>query len=202
MIIETGFEQLSDEWFAAKAGIPSASHFSEIITPNGDPSKSQTPYMYRLAGEYIAGGAESYVSYDMKRGIELEPEAVKFFEYIHDVELEPVALCYFDERKDRLCSPDRLGLEIKCPKMQTHVGYLIKGVLPYIYLPQVQGSMYITGYDYWWFMSYYPGLPPFEIKVKRDERFISALAKELDGFVIKLAMTITKVKEVSDVTEI
>ena len=194
MIIETGFEQLSDEWFTAKAGTPSASHFSEIVSSNGELSKSATKYMYRLVGEYIVGREDSYMSYDMKRGIELEPEAVSFFEFTHDVELEKVALCYYDERKDRLCSPDRMGLEIKCPKMETHIGYLDKGVMPYIYIPQVQGSMYITGYDHWWFMSYYPGLPSLEIKVKRDEKFISRLSKELDGFIIKLAMTIKKIR--------
>lgn len=195
MIIENSFEQLCDEWFVAKAGVPSASHFDDIVTPKGEPSASAVKYMYRLAGEHIAGRADSYMSYDMKRGIELEPEAVRFFEFTHDVELEKVALCYYDERRDRLCSPDRLGLEIKCPKMETHIGYLLKGVFPRIYIPQVQGSMYITGYDHWWFMSYYPGLPPLEIKVKRDEKFISALAKELDNFIIKLTMTIKKLKE-------
>jgi len=195
MIIETGFDQLTDEWFEAKAGIPSSSHFDEIITPGGEPSISATQYMHRLAGEYIVGRADSYMSYDMKRGIELEPKAVKFFEFTHGVELEQVALCYHDERKDRLCSPDRMGLEIKCPKMHTHVNYLLKGTVPRIYWPQVQGSMYITGYDYWWFMSFYPGLPPLEIKMKRDERFISALAKALDEFVIKLALCIRRIKE-------
>ena len=195
MIIETGFEQLSDEWFAAKAGIPSASHFDKIITTKGESSDSAIQYMHKLAGEYIIGKADTYMSYDMKRGIELEPEAVKFFEYTHGVQLEKVALCYYDERKDRLCSPDRMGFEAKCPKMHTHVGYLMAGVLPYKYFQQVHGSMYITGFSLWWFMSFYPGLPPFEIKVKRNEKFISALAKELDKFIDELVRTIRKLRE-------
>ena len=199
MIIETGFKQNSEEWFDAKAGVPSSSHFSDIITTKGAPSKSAEKYMHKLAGEYIAGISQNeYMSWDMQRGLEVEPEAAKFFEYTHDVKLYYPAVCYLDERKDRLCSPDGLmpemGLEIKCPKMATHVGYLMAGVLPYQYFQQVHGSMYITGYNHWWFMSYYPGLPSFEIKVKRNETFISALASELDKFIDNLVSTINKVR--------
>jgi len=195
MIIENSFNQLDPEWFKAKAGIPSASRFNEIIKPTGGASDQSQNYMYRLAGEYLIGCADSYMSYDMKRGIELEPEAVAFFEFTHGVELEKVALCYYDERKDRICSPDRIGLEIKCPKMHTHIDYLMKKKLPLIYKPQVQGCMYVTGFDYWWFMSYYPGLPPLEIKVRRDENFISELHERLEGFIIDLSITIRRLKE-------
>jgi len=199
MIVETGFEQNSDAWFDAKAGVPSSSRFADIITTKGEPSISTDGYMYKLAGEYIAGiDRNNYMSWDMKRGLEIQPRAERFFEFTHGVKLEHPAMCYLDERKDRLCSPDGLmpeiGLEIKCPKMKTHVGYFIDKALPYKYFQQVHGSMYITGFKYWWFMSYYPGLPPFEIKVKRNEKFISALAKELDKFVDKLVMTIRKIK--------
>ena len=200
MIIETGFEQNTDAWFDAKAGVPSSSHYDEIVTTKGEPSKSAEAYMHKLAGEHIVGiDQDGYMSWDMKRGLEMQPKAERFFEYTHDVKLEHPAMCYLDERKDRLCSPDGLmpeiGLEIKCPKMHTHVGYLMAGVLPYKYFQQVHGSMYITGYSHWWFMSFYPDLPPFEIKVRRNEKFISALAKELDKFIDELVKTIRRLKE-------
>lgn len=196
MIVENSFKQLSDKWLEAKAGIPSASSFAEIITTKGESSKQAEKYMYKLAGETILGRAsETYSNWNMQRGIELEPEAIERFEFVHRTKTERVALCYFDERKDRLCSPDGMGLEVKCPLMETHIGYLMANKLPTAYFQQVHGSMYITGYDYWWFMSYCPGLPAFEIKVQRDEKFISALAKEIDSFVIKLAMTIKRLKE-------
>ena len=199
MIVETGFEQNSNQWFDAKAGIPSSSHFNEIVTTKGMLSKSVEGYMHKLAGEYIAGiNQDEFMSWDMKRGLEIQPKAERFFEFTHGLKLDHPAMCYLDERKDRLCSPDGLmpeiGLEIKCPNMKTHVGYLMAGVLPYKYFQQIHGSMYISGFKYWWFMSFYPGLPPFEIKVKRDEKFISVLAKELDNFVPKLAAMIRKLK--------
>lgn len=200
MIIETGFEQNTDEWLKAKAGVPSSSHFFEIITTKGEPSKSAEGYMDKLAGEYVAGiDIDDFMSRDMKRGLAIQPKAEAFFEFTHGVKLEHPAMCYLDERKDRLCSPDGLmpeiGLEIKCPKMKTHVGYIRKNELPYAYFQQVHGSMYITGFKEWWFMSFYPGLPPFELKVKRNEKFISALAKELDLFVDRLIGVIKILKE-------
>ena len=195
MIVENSFIQRSEAWFIAKAGIPSASSFDKIITTGGQPSEQIEKYMFKLAGETILGRAsETYSNWNMKRGIELEPEAIERFEFVHRTEIERVALCYFDERRDRLCSPDGMGLEVKCPLMETHIGYLMANKLPTAYFQQVHGSMYITGFKHWWFLSYYPGLPAFEIRVKRDEKFISALAKEIDSFVIKLAMTIRKIK--------
>lgn len=200
MIIETSFEQLSDKWYQAKAGIPSASSFDKIVTTIGAPSKQAVKYMYRLAGETLTGMAsETYNNWAMERGIELEAEAIEFFELVHDTKVERVAMCYHDERKDRSCSPDGLmfeeGLEVKCPIMSTHIEYLIAGKLPTTYFQQVQGSMYITGFNHWWFLSYYPGLPPFMTRVERNEGFITALAKELDSFVMKLALTIRRIKE-------
>jgi len=199
MIVETRFEQNTDEWFDAKAGVPSSSHYDEILTTKCVPSKSADGYRYKLAGEYFLGiDHDEFFNRDMKRGIELQPKAESTFEFKHGVKLDHPAMCYLDERKDRLCSPDGLmpetGLEIKCPKRKTHIKYLIEGVLPYSYFQQVHGSMYITGFKEWWFMSYYPGLPSFELKVKRNEKFISALATELDKFIDNLISTIRKIK--------
>jgi hypothetical protein len=75
------------------------------------------------------------------------------------------------------CSPDGLfmiddvihGLEIKCPSVDTHVDYLLDGVLPAKYRPQVHFSMAITGIKTWFFMSYFPGLRPLIMPVPWDD---------------------------------
>lgn len=180
-------EQGSDEWFAARVGIPSASCFNKIATGSGQSSKQAEDYAYQLAGERITGQkTETYQTPAMARGIELEAEARELFEFIHDIEVKQVGLVYFDDRKRYSCSPDGLmddcGLEIKCPSMHVHIKYLIKGGLPADYYQQVHGSMHVTGLKAWWFMSYYPGLPPFIIKVERDETFCTKLATLLDVF--------------------
>ena len=189
-------EQGSEEWFAARVGVPSASIFDKIVTSKGALSTSKQKLIYKLAGERVIGEKEEgYTNGAMQRGIELEPEARALFELITDLEVEEVGLCYHDERKDRSCSPDghivkeKEGLEIKCPELQTHVEYLIAKKLPTKYIQQVQGSLYITGLERWHFFSYYPGMKPLHIVVERDEIFIAKLSKALDDFVVELDET-------------
>jgi hypothetical protein len=180
-------EQGSDAWFAAKAGRPGASSFDKIITTRGEPSKSRQDYLYELAGERIIGRQEpGYTNHHMERGIALENEGRALFELIHDVELKQVGLVYRDESMRVLCSPDGLledaGFEQKNPMLKTHVKYLMANKLPSDYFCQVQGSLWVCGFDTWWFMSSYPGLPPLILKVHRDEKWISKLEVLMNEF--------------------
>ena len=201
MIVEN-FEQLSPEWFQARAGIPSASNFNKIVTSKGASSKSAEKYMMQLAGERILGTKEeTYQNAAMERGILLEPEARALYEMTNDIEVQTVGLCYKDDKKEMSCSPDGLigdseGIEIKCPTVAVHVGYLLKGTLPADYVQQVQGSMYITGRKSWIFMSYYPGIHPLIIRIERDIGFMTKLGaalnifnKELDSIHKQLLLT-------------
>ena len=194
-------EQLSEEWFAARCGIPTGSNFDKIVTSRGAPSTQSKQYMYKLAGETIIGiKEETYQNAAMQRGIEIEPEARGLYELMNDVEVDLVGLCYPDEHRDFSCSPDGLvgeegGLEIKCPLIHTHVEYLLNGKLPTKYVQQVQGSMLISGRKWWDFMSYYPGLKPLVVRVERDEKFIAKLKSELDKFCNELKAVVQKLKE-------
>jgi len=199
-MIKIDCEQLSPEWFQARAGKPSASRFDKIVTSKGEPSKQSKNYMYELAGENLTEvKTETYQNAAMQRGIELESEARSLFEMAYDVEVKQVGLVYPDEQKRYCCSPDGLledsGLEIKCPLIHTHVSYLLENKLPTDYIQQVQGSMLIMGFDHYFFMSYYPGLPPLILKIERDEEFIAKLATELNKFTIELASVVRKLKE-------
>jgi putative phage-type endonuclease len=190
MIIET-FEQGSEEWFQARAGIPTASNFKKIVTSKGDLSKSANDYMYQLAGERIAGSSiELYKSAAMERGNELEAEARSFLSLTQGVEIKEVGMCYPDDKKAYSCSPDGLGdgkgYEIKCPLIHTQVKYLLDNKLPTAYIQQVQGSMAVTGFDEWVFCSYYPGLPDLTLTIERDEAFITKLQIALAQFNAKL----------------
>ena len=199
-------EQGSAEWHNARLAIPTASNFGKILTAAGKVSESAGGYAKELAEEYITGiPADTFVSYDMKRGIELEPDARDVFEMKRQVEVLRPGLCYQDEQKKWSCSPDglilplslRKGLEIKCPKFWTHVEYVKRGVLPTTYIPQVQGSLFITGFEVWYFMSYHPARKSMIIEVERDEKYISRLSEELDRFVYGLASVIKELKEMA-----
>jgi len=46
----------------------------------------------------------------------------------------------------------------------------------------VQGSMLVTGYKSWTFLSYHPRFPQLVVDVRRDERIIDALREGLDAY--------------------
>jgi predicted phage-related endonuclease len=192
--------QGSQEWFAAKCGIPSASNFDKLITTKGEPSKQRKKYLYQLAGERVTGiPAESYQSEAMLRGQELEEEACKFYALATGKFIEKVGFCIAEEKFKCGCSPDRLVnvdglLEVKCPIMTTHVGYLLDNTLPMDYFQQTQGQLLVTGRSYVDFLSYYPGLKPLIIRVERNERFLNALKVELRKFCLELEQVIKKIR--------
>lgn len=195
--------QNSIEWFSARAGHPSASCFDQIITPKtGKASTQAQKYLYTLAGERLAGvKAESYQNSWMERGLEMEAEARNLFQMVRDVEVKQAGIVYPDEQRLYSCSPDGImeseGLEIKCPAIHTHVSYLLAGTLPGEYIPQVQGSMLITGFMHWNFLSYYPGLPPLIVRVARDDAFCAKLKVALIEFCEDLDELEGKLKELA-----
>ena len=194
-------EQRSDEWYEARLGVPTSSNFSKIITMTGKPSTQSKNYMYKLAGEKVSKVIEdSYQNAAMARGIELEDEARQMYQIVSGNAVEEVGFCITEG--DMICgaSPDGLmgddGLiEIKCPAVHTHVGYLMDNKLPSKYFQQVQGQLLVTGRKYCDFVSYFPGIKPLIIKVERDEDFLKLLKVELTMFCGKLNMTIKQLKE-------
>lgn len=191
--------QNSDEWLKAKCGIPSSSHFSEIITMDMKQSKQRIKYMYRLAGECITKKPEeSYQSGAMARGLELEDEARTLYEIMTEETIEKVGFC-LSNTGEYGASPDGLvgkkgAIEIKCPMLATHVGYLLENRLPTEYFRQVQGQLLVTGREWVDFMSYYPGIKPLLIRVKPDIKFQKALKRELKQFCIELKQTVKKLQ--------
>lgn len=188
-------EQRSLEWFEARKGVPSASDFDKIVTSTGTQSKQRTKYMYQLAGEKLGAIVEDgYQNAAMLRGIELESEARSLYEIARG-SVSEVGFCIhnngFGASPDGLVGEDGL-VEIKCPTLSTHIEYLIKGELPIEYLQQIQGQMLVTDRNWNDFVSYYPGLKPFIVRVNRDDKFISLLKLELDIFIKELNELVNK----------
>ena len=186
-------KQGEPEWIGAKLGTPSASVIEKIFTSTGKISGQREALLQKLARERILGKAEdSYKSAAMQNGNDTEAEARSYFQLTTGLEVEQVGLCYYDERKDRICSPDGLivgekeGYEAKCPGLAAHYEYVKAGVLPTKYFVQVQTSLYITGFDKWHFHSYFPGLKGSHVVVERDEIWIAKCSKAIDDFVVEL----------------
>jgi hypothetical protein len=180
-------EQGTTRWLKLRAGIPTASEFSRIITPTGKASGQWDDYMYTLLAERLTGKlATPYVSLQMERGSRMEAEAVAYYDYLHGVITERVGFITTDDGRYG-ASPDRLVgeeglLEIKVPSPHTHVGYLLGKGADKTYKPQIQGQLLVTGRAWVDIMSYNPGLPQALVRVHRDDGFIRDLAKHLDDF--------------------
>lgn len=176
------------EWFAARSAIPTSSCFGKILTPTGTASTQKKAYMNKLLSEWLTGKVDDGFKNDwMNRGHKLEDDARTLYQFVKEADPQQTGIVYKDDRKLIACSPDALlpekGLEIKCPAASTHVGYLLGNKLPTTYIPQVQGSMYVTGFDSWDFMSYHPDMQPLIITVNRDEQYITKLAGALSKFI-------------------
>jgi hypothetical protein len=183
-VITLDHEQGSEAWHSARFSYPTASNYSKLITSAGKPSASAASYIDQLVAELVTGErAESYSSYYMERGTLLEPEARAHYEFLTDLETVTVGFCLHETIRTG-GSPDALvgdgGLEIKCPSAGVHVSYIRENRLPPAYKQQVMGYMWITGAEWWDFMSYHPDMPSLLIRVERDQKYIDLLSAEVE----------------------
>lgn len=189
--------QNTPEWLAARVGIPTASAFDKIVTSKGEPSKQREKYLFRLAGEAVTGTPEeTYQNAAMLQGNEREAEARAYYDLTKGVEVEKVGFCLADGYG---CSPDGFVgkdgmVQFKCPLLSTHVGYLLENKFPLDYFQQVQGELFVAEREWSDFVSYFPNIRPFVIRVKRDEVFIKKLKIELEIFCEELKTIIAKIK--------
>lgn len=181
-------EQGSPEWFAARAGIPTASEFKKIISVNKDAKdkKTRTEYMHKLAGEILTGEPmENYANAHMERGRAMEDEARDLYALMTDTDPERVG---FIRNGDKGSSPDSLigtngGLEIKSALAHIQIERLNKGGLPSEHKAQVHGNIWVAEREWWDFVSYGgKKLPPFICRIHRDDGYIATLASAVKQF--------------------
>lgn len=188
-------EQGTPEWFAARAGIPTASMFATVMA-KGE-GKVRSKYMRELAGEILTGEqAESYSNAHMDRGREMEDEARNLYAYVADVEPERVG---FIRSGNKGASPDSLigtdgGLEIKTALPHIQIDRLERDRLPPEHKAQVQGNIWISGREWWDFVSYWPKLPMLKLRVYRDEEYIAEMSGEIDRFNDELADLVERIR--------
>lgn len=191
-------DQKTPEWFKSRCGIPTASNFDKLVTSEGKQSKQRGKYMSQLAGERVCGVAEeSYQSAAMLRGIEVEEEAKDFYEFTTGSTIKKVGFCLSDCGKygaspDGMVGEDGL-VEIKCPTLAVHVGYLLEDRLPTDYVQQTQGQLYVTGRKWCDFISYYPSIRPLVVRVYPDVNFHKLLEIELTSFSLELEQIIARI---------
>lgn len=190
-LITLNCEQGSDEWLTARLGIPTGTGIKNIVTAEGKKG-NWTSYLAELIAERYEGihSEESFKSAAMERGNRLEAEARRAYEFLTDNQVTEVGGVYLNEEKQLMISPDGLiphlkkGIEIKCPKMKTHIETIIENDIPTKYIIQVQSAMWVTGYKEWDFISYCPEFtqPIFIKTIKRNEKLMRAFNKYVPDF--------------------
>jgi hypothetical protein len=198
MIVWDG-DQNSEEWHIVRSGIPTASQFSRIVTGytcKPVAPKTRDDYLRQLvAASFGANEGKFDGNQWTERGHELESSAACFYESLTGQEVKEVGFVFGDESRTWGGSPDRLvgddgGLEIKCPIGKTQVGYLLAGKIPAQYVSQVYGTLYMTGRDWWDFLSFHPKMKHLLLRVRRDDahymRWVEVFEEELPKFISDL----------------
>lgn len=179
-------------WRNLRLGIPTASEFAKIVTPNGKLSGQADKYMNELLAEAMLGHEiEAVQTKWMERGNEYEGDAVKAYEFDYECETERIGFITNDAGTIG-ASPDRRvgtvgGLEIKCPKPNTQIARLLSGLIDDAYNPQLQGQLWVSGWEWIDNLYYHPELPRSIIRVPRDEKYIALLADSISAFVDQMA---------------
>jgi hypothetical protein len=192
-------EQGTDEWFEARLGHATASNFHKILAKGA--GKTRAAYLQQLVVERLTGKkADSYSNAHMDRGTEQEPFARMAYEAISGNMVDEVGFIPI-EGKMIGCSPDGLvddngGCEIKSRLPHLQLEVIDKGGYPSATVAQIQGSLWVTGREWWDYVSYSPDLPEhlqtYIFRVERDEKYIKTLAEEVDKFLAEVEAEVEK----------
>lgn len=171
----------SPEWFAARLGRATGSK-ADVLMANGKggaQSVQRVNYCYELAEQRITGlvPGPGFMNDAMRWGTEHEPFARMAYEGMFGLDVRQTGFIRCDDIMAG-CSLDghieeagRIAgiIEIKCPMLKTHIGYLKAGVLPPEYRWQVTHNLLVTGADWCDFVSYRPGFRMFVIRCHASE---------------------------------
>ncbi len=211
------------EWIRLHFGIPSAAALDQLLTPNFELRKGEMPntYVCKKVAEVIQNRPVidlNTSSFMMDQGMILESEARPWFELEYDKKIKQVGFITTDDGRCG-CSPDGLieseiskgyalgdfgydcGIEIKCPSAPIHVKYLVNGALPKEYICQVMGSMFVTGFNKWIFVSYRRGFPALVLEIHRDEKAMSMIRAAINQFHADFDRAMERIQNITKLRE-
>jgi hypothetical protein len=205
MKIHRNIAQGSDAWLKLRVGKVTASEMTKLVSDTGKIRTGDGPSTFlneKLAEILLGEPLPKSGFFQSDHGHWLEESARPAFTLETGLEVEEVG---FIETDDGRCgaSPDGIivgkecGLEIKCPMLQTAIGYLLGGVIPDAYILQVQASLFVTGWPEWKFMSFRRGLPPLIITVEPDAKIQAAIAEAVEAFTERIDLALAKLKDLN-----
>jgi len=207
--IYTDIEQGTPTWHEARCGSIGATAINDIMSTGKGSAESAGRKNYRAAKvcEILTNcTAENYVNAAMQRGTDLEPAARDVYSFVKGVDVEQVGLIKHPALNYSHASPDGLVgtdgmIEIKVPSPANHIEYLLAGVVPSIYVKQLQWQMACSGRLWNDFVSYGPELPEelqiFIVRMERDNAMIAEMEKyvmEFQASILKMIDDLQKLK--------
>jgi len=183
-------DQRTPEWYALRAGMPTASEFCNLLAPKTlKPSASAKTYAAQLANEKFMGDVSPdgfSGNYWTERGEMMEEHAISWYEFSFDVTVTRVGFVT-DDGATIGCSPDGLigdngALEIKCLKSTNHTGALLSlasGDFPPDFKAQTQGILMICEREWIDLLLFHNKLPPVVVRDYVDEEYVNILKPEI-----------------------
>ena len=176
-------QQGTEEWHAARLGIPTASRFSDVMA--GGKGLVRTKYLYDLAGEIITNTpADDYSNRHLERGKIMEADARDAYELITGNTAKAVG---FAKNGKAGASPDsqvgpRRGLEIKTTLPRLLLTQIVKREFPTEHYAQCQGVMWVCDWDELDFVTFWPKMKMVRWTVERDDKYLANVEEEIDRF--------------------
>ena len=201
-------KQRSREWFEIRAGKVTASEVWKVmdfIKKGTVEGAGRRNYKAQIIAETLTSSPamDGYTNPFMQWGADNESQARTEYELAtgNSVDLEAFVvhprIDRFGASPDGLIGPDG-GLELKCPKTETHLRWLLADEVPEEHQPQMYAGMSCTDRQWWDFASFDPRLPePLQLFVKRlprDDSKIFALEFGVVRFLEAVDETIAQLK--------
>lgn len=199
-------EQRSDAWVAARLGRLTGTGACLIWSgwkkregrTKGSESVQRRDLRLALTCERLTGESQDdpfTLPVYMQRGIDKEQDAFDAYEAMTGRAVRKVGFVSHNEVMVG-CSPDGLigdiegGVELKCPKSATHLGYMRDGGIPDEYLPQMRHNLWVTGAEWWDFVSFDDRLPGalglFVRRLHRDDARLDEYTAETHAFLAEV----------------
>ena len=196
--------QGSDEWYAARCGLLTASEMKLILTPtlkiaSNDKERS---HLYELLAQRVTGYVEpSYISDDMLRGKEDEIFARALYAE-HYAPVEDMGFITKNKWGFTIgCSPDGLvgddgQLECKSRRQKYQMETIVEAVpddtVPQEYVLQIQTALLVSERKWCDFCSYSNGMHMATVRVMPDPAIQDAIIAAASAFEKRLAEKMAK----------
>lgn len=193
-------EQGTEEWFALRRGIPTASRFKDVMRERGrgddGESKTRRLYLNQLAGEILTGETmKTFKNEFTERGHEQEDEARQQYEFLTENKVKRVAFIRgyrCGASPDGLIGEDGM-LEIKTCEPHIMIEIWRRRLPPPEHYPQCQGNVLVAQRKWIDLAIYCRKLPLFVHRFQADATYhrelegqIHIFNKELDKIVSEI----------------